>query len=67
MKPPIPRPNWRDPNMPVLFPIRQPDGTTTLESFPAEELAAAMKIWHAQNEQPDFRDDPTYNLRRKRR
>lgn len=60
---PDPRPDWRDPNMPVLI---QMADTNQLEPFPAEEAQAAFREWFKMNEEPYWKNDPTYNLRRKK-
>lgn len=57
------RPDPTDPNMPVLI---QMADTNQLEPFPPDEAQAAFKHWHENNEEPSWRDDPTYNLRKKK-
>ena len=66
------RPDWRDPNMPVLL-LAQPVGSTdnkyTLCEFPSEDITNYFKakMNSAQNAMhPDWRHDPTYNMKRKK-
>ena len=59
-----PKPDWRDPNMPVLIPCYQPDGTIKLESFSPIDVQLWMEDLHNRNAEPDWRNDPTYNLRK---
>jgi len=62
--PPDTRPNWRDPNMPVIRRYRMGDGTTKTEVDPDYERRYREFLLHDSN-QPDYHRDPTYNLRRK--
>lgn len=61
------RPDWRDPNMPVIRKAKLSDGTSkVVELSPEEEQAFAQRrLALADILVPDFRSDPTYNLRRK--
>lgn len=59
------RPKWDDPDLPVLLQIEE-DGTRKLEAFPPTEVRQYMKILHEINPEPNWRDDPTYNLQRKK-
>lgn len=55
------RPNWRDPAMPC-FELSRSRGTIEVTAeFKAEIARKRMEL-----PAPDWRDDPTYNLRRKR-
>lgn len=57
------RPSWRDLDMPVLVAMSD---TGELEPFPPDEVQAANKVWLENNTEPYWKDDPTYNLKRKR-
>lgn len=58
--PPDTRPDWRDPNMPVLAQTKR-----GLEVWDAERFRQAIAGRLAICTEPDWRHDPTYNLRRK--
>lgn len=64
--PPDTRPDYRDPNMPVLIQVEDDLGERHLESFPSHEVRAAMKVWFDSNTEAHWSQDPTYNLRRKK-
>lgn len=57
-KPPIPRLSWRDPNMPVLGKSGKP--------IPHEKMTLKAQMMMAAAGEPTYKNDPTYNLRRKR-
>jgi len=60
--------DWRDPEMPVLCAMtHELTGETKLEEFPSWEVTEVNKVWFRQNQEPDWHNDPTYNLRRTRR
>lgn len=57
--------DWRDPEMPVLCLItHELTGEAKLEAFPSWEVTEVNKVWFRQNPEPDWRNDPTYNLRK---
>lgn len=60
------RPNWRDPQMPVLRDYRMADGTKREVVDPDYEQRY-REFCLAQGSNPSWRKDPTYDLRRKRR
>lgn len=60
------KPDWRDPNMPVIRPYRMRDGTVKTLVDPDYEHRYRAHMMSAA-EQPDWRNDPTYNLRKKER
>lgn len=53
-----PRPDWRDPNMPVLGKSGKP--------IPHEKMTLKAQMMMAAAGEPTYKNDPTYNLRRKR-
>lgn len=59
--PPDTRPDWRDPDMPVLV-CTKSDG---LIQWEPERFQRAVAGRLAICTEPDWRNDPTYNLRRK--
>jgi hypothetical protein len=63
MKRPKPdnRPDWRDPNMPVLVQSKS-QGQIYIEP---ERWARVCNARLAMSSEPTFKNDPTYNLRRK--
>lgn len=58
------RPDWRDPDLPCIRNYRMPNGTLRTEVDPDYESRYRAHMIEAA-EQPDWRRDPTYNLRRK--
>lgn len=62
--PPDTRPSWRDPEMPVLV---QMADTNQLEPFSAQEVTEWMKVKFAENDEPYWRNDPTYDLKKQRK
>lgn len=57
--------DWRDPNMPVIRNYRFANGTIRELVDPDYERRYREHIM-ASAAQPDYRSDPTYNLRRPR-
>lgn len=64
--PPDKRLNWRDPDMPVVrnYPMRDGSFKTIVE--PAFEQGF-RQIMMERNAHEDWRDDPTYNMKKERR
>lgn len=62
IKPPL---DWRDPSMPVIRSYKMADGTIRTEVPPDYERRYREHMMSAAK-QPGFRDDPTYNMRRKK-
>lgn len=64
-KPPAPdtRPDWRDPNMPVLRDYRMGDGSRKTIVDPDYERRYREMLVRS-TPHPDYRDDPTYNLQK---
>jgi len=67
MKRPKPdhRPNWRDPNMPLMRDYKMSDGTTRTIVDPDYERRWREHCMEM-NRAPSWRDDPTYDMKRKR-
>lgn len=65
MKRPRPdnRPDWRDPNMPVLVQHRT-DGLISVEP---ERLQKVANVRLHMCPEPDWHDDPTYDLKKQRK
>lgn len=63
MKPNLP--NWRDPNMPVIRHYVMSNGTIRTEADPDYERRYREHMMQVAP-MPDWRQDPTYNLRRKK-
>ncbi len=61
--PPDNRPDWRDPNMPVYVSTR----SQGMVQWDPARLQRAMAAKIALSDEPDWRDDPTYNLKKDRR
>lgn len=59
------RPNWHDPNMPVLRDYRMADGTKRTIVDPDYEHRYREHLMQV-SENPSYKNDPTYNLKRKR-
>lgn len=59
-KPPPPdtRLDWRDPDMPVLG--------ASGKAYPPEKMQAVRQMKLAYSEEPIWKKDPTYDLRRKK-
>lgn len=57
------KPDWRDPSMPVLRDYKMPDGSHKTEIDPDYERRYREHLLH-NAEQPAWRDDPTYNMKR---
>jgi hypothetical protein len=66
-QPPRPdtRPDWRDPNLPVIRDYRMGDGSRKTEVDPDYEHRYREHMMSAAPH-PDYKRDPTYNLRRKK-
>lgn len=64
--PQTPNPDWRDPSMPVIRDYRFASGKhmTVVEPDFEQGFRGYMM---SNSVQPNWRDDPTYNLRKKRR
>ena len=59
------RPDWRDPEMPVIRDYRMANGTRKTEVDPDyEHRYREMLVSTSDN--PSWRDDPTYNMKRKK-
>ncbi len=59
------RPDWRDPDMPVLRKYRMGNGSTKTEVDPDYEHRYREHLMQV-SEHPNYRDDPTYNLNRRK-
>lgn len=64
--PPDTRPNWRDPNMPLVRDYTFRDGRKVTEVTPEFEQEWRRMCMDL-NQAPNWRHDPTYNLRKDRR
>lgn len=64
--PPDTRPSWRDPNLPCIRDYRFADGRRLREVDPDYERRYREMLMST-SAQPDYRSDPTYNLRKDRR
>ena len=62
---PVPPLDWRDPDMPVIRSYRMPNGELRQEVDEDYERRYREHLM-AMAEQPSYRNDPTYNLRRKK-
>lgn len=62
--PPDTRPSWRDPNLVVVRSYRMGDGTLRTDIDPDYERRYREMLM-ATSTHPDFRQDPTYNMKRK--
>lgn len=62
--PPDTRPDWRDPNMPVLVSLKS--AGNALVPWDSERFRRATTIRLELSSEPTHRNDPTYNLRAKR-
>lgn len=58
-----PKLDWRNPSMPVIRTYKMADGTTRTEVDPDYERRYREHMMNSA-EQPKFRDDPTYEMRR---
>ena len=59
------RPSWRDPQMPVLRKYKMGDGSVKTDIDPDyEHRYREMLMEHSPN--PGWKQDPTYNMRKKR-
>jgi hypothetical protein len=58
------RPDWRDPNLPCIRDYRMGDGTHKTEVDPDYERRYREHLMQTSSH-PSYRDDPTYNLKRK--
>lgn len=56
--------DWRDPSMPVLRDYRMADGSKKIEVDPDYERRYREHLLSTA-EQPNWRNDPTYNMRKK--
>lgn len=59
-----PAPDWRDPNMPVIAYSTEAKGLVSIEPERLQRVCQRRMEWGGIV--PDWRNDPTYNLRRKR-
>jgi hypothetical protein len=57
--------DWRDPNMPVMLNCTDPLTGTYLKEFTSERAQYVSQIRMQMSHAPDWRNDPTYNMRRK--
>lgn len=64
--PPDTRPDWRDPAMPLCRNYTFANGRKVTE-VPPEFEQEWRQICMQRNSMPEWRDDPTYNLRKDRR
>lgn len=64
--PPDLRPNWRDPAMPVMRDYKMGDGSTKTIVNPEYERQW-REICMKMNQAPEWRNDPTYNMRKDRK
>lgn len=60
------RPNWRDPEMPVMRDYKMGDGTTKTLVDPDYERRYREFLMSI-SEQPKYDDDPTYHLKKQRK
>ncbi len=59
------RPDWRDPNMPVMLNCIDKDtGRQYLKSYTPERATYAFSVRMQISSAPDWQNDPTYNLRK---
>jgi hypothetical protein len=58
-------PDWRDPNMPVYRNYRMPNDTCKVYVDPDYEHRYREHMFH-NAAQPNWRSDPTYNLKRRK-
>lgn len=63
--PPDTRPDWRDPNMPLTRNYLMGDGSRKTNVDPEYERRF-REMLVATSTEPSWRQDPTYNMRRKR-
>lgn len=63
--PPTPPFDWRDPTMPVIRPYKMADGSRKEIVDPDYEHRYREHLMTAAV-QPGFRDDPTYNMKRRK-
>ena len=59
----MPKPNWRDPNMPVIRNHQMRDGRIIEEVDPDYERRYRQHMVET-SDQPIWKDDPTYNSKR---
>ena len=64
-KPPIPRLDHRDPQMPVIRDYKLADGTRKTEVDPDYERRYREHLM-SRSDHPNWRNDPTYEMRRKK-
>ena len=66
--PPDTRPNWRDPNMPVMRDYVMRDGTKRTQVDPDyEHRYREFLITLPDDTHPNWRLDPTYDLKKQRK
>lgn len=58
--------DWRDPKMPVLRDYEMADGSKKQIVDPDYERRYHEHILNQDRPEPDYRRDPTYNMRRKK-
>ncbi len=61
------RPDWRDPNMPVILNCTDPTTGPYLKEFTSERATLAFSIRMKMSSAPSWHNDPTYNLRKDRK
>lgn len=68
-QPPDTRLSWRDPNMPVIRDYKMGNGErkTVIDADYEHRYREMLIATAPQNQFPTFRNDPTYNLKRKRK
>lgn len=59
------RPRWNDPDLPCVRDYRMADGTRKQEVDPSYEQRYRAHMVQS-SDTPSWRDDPTYNLRRRK-
>lgn len=63
-----PKPDWRDPDMPVMWPLYDSwTGKAVMMEIQPWEAQALMQDAFRTNDGPNWRNDPTYNLAKRRR
>lgn len=65
--PPDTRPNWRDPQMPCTRDYTMRDGTHMTNVDPDYERRYREFLLSIDEEHPNYRSDPTYDLKKQRK
>lgn len=62
------RPDWRDPNMPVLM-MAEVDGKVMLYPIKPDHVTQyyAAKMNNPYSSEPEYKNDPTYDLKKKKK